>query len=154
MESESERYLLNTNDFVLAAYSGDLQTIQSFISRNPNCINDRHSVWKKTALIYASQSGNIDIVKLLLENKAELNAQDPETGFTPLIYAVVNNHIEIVELLISSGADISIRDKDGKTAQDSTDNNVISGVLMKVDSFLSSIIYSFIYYTCRQPKFN
>jgi ankyrin repeat protein len=53
---------------------------------------------KFTALILASEQGNIDIVKLLLDNGADVNAKTT-SGRTALIWARENRHENIVKLL-------------------------------------------------------
>jgi ankyrin repeat protein len=49
----------------------------------------------------------LEIVKLLLENGADINL--PSNGnYTPLISAVRNGHLETVKLLLENGPDISV----------------------------------------------
>ena len=59
----------------------------------------------------------IEIVRFLLDNKADVNATN-NYGTTPLIYACRRGHIDIVRILIESGADYIICDKKGKSAID------------------------------------
>jgi len=67
-----------------------------------------------TALILSCQYGFLDMVKFLVENKADINLQ-AKNGYTPLIAAAGVSQ-EIVEYLISKGADVSLKTKDGTTA--------------------------------------
>lgn len=60
-----------------------------------------------TALHYAVQHGDTDIVKLLLAYKVNVNAQTSE-GATALYMASCDGKIEIVKLLLSNGADAMI----------------------------------------------
>ena len=64
-----------------------------------------------TPLHYALSA---EIVQLLLENSADLEAEDVEK-FTPLCYAAGRGNIEVVEKLIQSGADIHARNHDQQT---------------------------------------
>ena len=58
-----------------------------------------------TALMAASEMGHIDIVKLLIEAGADVNATlDDYDRSTALKYASKKGHTEIVELLIEAGA--------------------------------------------------
>ena len=59
--------------------------------------------------------GNLDIVKLLLSKKADVNLSD-ENGTTALIYATMFKNKDIILALLGSNADKSMKDKTGKTA--------------------------------------
>jgi ankyrin repeat protein len=53
---------------------------------------------QKTALMYASEVGDIEMVQLLLENGASPFKSDRH-GNTPFLYAIENNHIKVSELI-------------------------------------------------------
>jgi uncharacterized protein len=65
----------------------------------------------------AAASGNAELVKLLLREGANPDAQQ-EGGFTALHAAAQHNNAEMVQALLDAGADVSIRTNDGKTAAD------------------------------------
>jgi ankyrin repeat protein len=66
-------------------------------------------------LILAAQEGHIDVVKALLANGADINAQNSD-GDTALIFAVRGGHIDVVKALLDKGADINAKNSDGDTA--------------------------------------
>ncbi|KAE8139806.1 ankyrin repeat-containing domain protein [Aspergillus pseudotamarii] len=66
-------------------------------------------------LISASKKGDEAIVKLLLENKADIESKDDEYGQTPLSWAAENGREEVVRLLLENKADIESKDKSGRT---------------------------------------
>lgn len=68
-----------------------------------------------TPLMFASQNGFLDIVKILVYNRANVNAK-PDDGATALIAATRFNHYEIMDYLIQSGADINAKDRDSVSA--------------------------------------
>jgi len=72
-----------------------------------------------TPLILAAAHGGHDAVKLLVDSKANVNAQDVR-GMTPLMLALATDRPDarVVKLLIASGADASIKSKDGEIAAD------------------------------------
>jgi len=59
-----------------------------------------------TPLMIASRDGNLELAKLLIENKANLDAKDRNDNSTPLAFAIQSRHGEIVKLLLQHGADI------------------------------------------------
>lgn len=70
-----------------------------------------------TPLMLAVASGNVDLVKLMLDNgaKKSINARDQKDKDTALIIAVLVNDIDIVRMLLESGSSVKVRDVDGLT---------------------------------------
>jgi len=66
--------------------------------------------FQTTPLHLAVQSGNINRVRELLKQKAEVNARD-ETRRTPLHYSSQNGHMKIMSLLIKYGAKVNVLDE-------------------------------------------
>ena len=64
----------------------------------------------KTELISASESGNLEDVRELIENGANVNLAD-SYGKTPLMYASENGYPEVVETLINGGANVNVKDE-------------------------------------------
>jgi ankyrin repeat protein len=60
----------------------------------------------------ASYNGNIQLIQLLLNLKADINCMTPK-GETALNVAIKRNHIKIVEELIEAGADLGLVSKIG-----------------------------------------
>ena len=67
-------------------------------------------------MIEASKQGNIEIVKALLKEGADVNIVD-DTGRSSLIYAAENGHIEIVTFLLNNGADLNKKSLKGKNQE-------------------------------------
>jgi len=80
---------------------------------------DAKDVSGKTPLheccFYGDQNG---VLKLLLENKAEIDAVENENGETGLLIACARRHLETAVLLLLRNADRSIKGKHGKTAEE------------------------------------
>ena len=90
----------------------------------PNTAEDR------TPLMRAAEIGDTDAIRLLLEYKASVHAQD-HAGLTPLHYAAGKRQNEAMLLLIRAGAPVNITSNRGETALGaavSTDNR--EGVIM------------------------
>jgi len=58
---------------------------------------------------------NMEIVRLLLEYKFDVNAVGPKNGYTPLHDAVWADNLEAIKLLLPKGAKTTIKGKDGLT---------------------------------------
>lgn len=70
----------------------------------------------------AAQNGHMDLVKLLLERKADINAQNNKLN-TPLHMSLSYDYIEVSEYLISNGADGNIENASGIPARKGIDGD-------------------------------
>ena len=66
-------------------------------------------------LIEATSNGDLEMVQLLLENGANIEARD-QRGETALMMAIRKDDLEMVQLLLEHGANIEARDQRGETA--------------------------------------
>lgn len=74
-----------------------------------------HPGW--TPLHYAATFGRNEMVKLLLEHSAYIDAESPNKT-TPIMMAARHGHIETVKLLLDEGADARLKNQQGLTAVD------------------------------------
>lgn len=70
-----------------------------------------------TPLHYAATTGQVPIMKQLLERHAFIDAQSPN-GTTPLMMAAMYGTRESVQLLLAEGADTAMKNQQGMTAID------------------------------------
>lgn len=68
-----------------------------------------------TPLFIAATCGNVEILRFLVENGANVNATD-DFGFTPLMAASDSQFLDAVTFLIDQGADVNLHDSGGFTA--------------------------------------
>ena len=88
-----------------AACIGDLATVKAFLEKGVD-VNARGTRRGRTALHIAASEGHKEVIKLLLENGADVNI-GAHYNLTAADLAMQRNHNEVVELLVSKGADIS-----------------------------------------------
>ena len=60
-----------------------------------------------SALMWASQDGNTEIVNYLLENGSDLNYKDTNSGWTALIADCFKGRTDVVSLLVNAGANVN-----------------------------------------------
>lgn len=70
-----------------------------------------------TALHYAAASGNLTIIRRLLDEAAYIDAESPNRS-TPLMMAARSGHRDAVRLLLDEGADVSLKNEAGLRAAD------------------------------------
>lgn len=105
------RYL--TNDFGYAAYSDDIEKLESLIldgaSAKENCMYDMH--YGYDALYIAIEQQNLKAATFFINNGAEIDRVYTETFHTPLsLVASMANHeksMELAKLLIERGANVN-----------------------------------------------
>lgn len=61
-------------------------------------------------LLHATENGEINIIRELIQKGADLDVQDAE-GRTPVMIATYNHDIKASEILIKAGANVDIQDK-------------------------------------------
>ncbi len=97
---------------MLAALAGNTDVCQKLIDKGAD-INKPG--W--TALHYAATSGNVAIIKMLLEHHAYIDTQSPN-GSTPLMMAAKYGTAEAVRALLDGGADPMVKNSLDLTALD------------------------------------
>ncbi len=65
-------------------------------------------------LLVAIETGNLDIVKIIIAGGADVNKEDAR-GVTPLMHAVKKGNLPLIEILVKAKADPNKGDKHGKT---------------------------------------
>lgn len=85
-----------------ATANNDIEGVKFFSEAGPSVINQRNK-GGATSLHIACREGNFDIVKILIENGANLNVVDNE-GWSPLMRASLVGNEKIVEILLKNGA--------------------------------------------------
>jgi len=97
---------------MLAAIRGYAAICQQLIERDADV---NKTGW--TPLHYAATGGHDDIIQLLLDNHAYVDAASPN-GSTPLMMAAMYGSSSAVRLLLEAGADPSLKNDLGLTAID------------------------------------
>jgi ankyrin repeat protein len=64
-----------------------------------------------TALMIASTKGEEELVRVLVENGAEVNKRKTGDGCTALMFAAAKGHTEIVRFLLLHHADVNTRNR-------------------------------------------
>ncbi|MDO5288784.1 MAG: ankyrin repeat domain-containing protein [Pseudomonadota bacterium] len=111
LQAES-RNASDESPLMMAALKGQLELARLLIAKGADV---NKPGW--APLHYAATGGHLDLIHLLLEHHAFIDAQSPN-GTTPLMMAAFYGTPEAVKLLIEQGADIDMRNQKGMTAMD------------------------------------
>lgn len=112
--------IFNMTPLMKAAQRNSFESAKLLVDRGAdlNYQIDKTNVEQQgeTALMIAIDNNHaVEIAKLLIEARADLNRQD-KFGETALMKAVENNHKGLVKLLLEHGADLTLRNIKGQTA--------------------------------------
>jgi ankyrin repeat protein len=109
VESRSAK---DESPLMMAALRGHTDLVRKLIARDADV---NKTGW--TPLHYAATSGHLEIMALLLEHHAYIDAESPNKT-TPLMMAAYYGTPEAVKLLLDAGADPTLRNDLGLTAVD------------------------------------
>lgn len=91
-----------------AAFIGCPKSVRYFLSKGVDI--NQIDTYRATPLWLAAQNGHLEIVQLLIEKGADINAVVDDNHRTALMLAAQNGHLEVLQLLIEKGADINAAD--------------------------------------------
>ncbi len=93
----------NAEKLLEAVRKSDVPTVKQLLEAGTDANSKgRYDV---TALFFACDRGNVEVVRLLLDNGAEMNVKDTFYGATPLGWAAFNERAAVVELMLERGAE-------------------------------------------------
>lgn len=104
---------LAVRNYIVEKSFSFLKIMQEIVSVDRGWINAPLSKTGTTALIYAAENGDLELVVFLLEHGASLNLTDTVHQSSALVWAAYNGHVAVVQYLIDQGADVTCVGKDG-----------------------------------------
>jgi ankyrin repeat protein len=112
-EEEYDIVIQLLTEFTKKIQNKDVAQILNNLKKTKN-INAKDSYgWN--FLMWASRTGDFDIVKLLLDRGATIDDKD-NSGSTSLMFASYSGHFDIVQLLLERGANVNLTNNIGETA--------------------------------------
>ncbi|MCC6003801.1 MAG: ankyrin repeat domain-containing protein [Thermofilum sp.] len=100
-------------ELFIAMVDGDTARVRKLLRKGAN-VNAKYGDSDLTPLHWAAFLGHVDVVRLLLEHGAEVNARN-KYGETPLHRAAAYGRADAARLLLEHGADVNARDEYGWT---------------------------------------
>ena len=94
-------------------YLDDILKLQPKLNIAPK---DKETGWRISPLMWAALMGREETMEKLLENGAQIDYQEAETGYTALMYAAQLNKPDSVRFLLDHGANYDLESKDGAMA--------------------------------------
>ncbi|XP_050300619.1 protein phosphatase 1 regulatory subunit 12C isoform X2 [Anthonomus grandis grandis] len=102
-----------------------LKDAKEWLATKSSSVNEAHPKTGATALHVAAAKGYIDVMKILLQCGADIDAQDVD-GWTPLHAAAYWGQKEACHLLVESLADLDSKNYVGQTAFDLAGSSMLS----------------------------
>ncbi len=86
---------------------GDLEAIKRMVSEDTEILNKKNR-WNQSLIFAASRYNQIEIVKYLIKNGADVNSKNP-FGRTPLVNSANKGNMKMAEILLAAGSDINYK---------------------------------------------
>ena len=128
------KYVYDTS-LVRAVKISDVDRVRTLMYANVN-VNEKNYAGI-TPLTIAAEKGNMEIIKMLVEDGKAVVNDASSYGVTPIISAAAAGNTEVVAYLVKHGADVTAKDDLGKTAliyASGTDNAKLISNLIALDN--------------------
>jgi ankyrin repeat protein len=99
--------------FICSVFLANAKRVKALLLDHPELVKERYARGD-LALHHAARNGDLEIVKILVESGADVDALSDNKHF-PLYCAAGHGHVETTLFLIANGADLEARLEDGKT---------------------------------------
>ena len=99
---------------MLASRAGDVASVKELLTHDAT-VNAKATVKEQTALMWAAAEKHTDVVRLLLEFGADVNARS-NGKYTALLFSARANDVETAKVLLAAGAHVNDADNDGNSA--------------------------------------
>jgi ankyrin repeat protein len=114
--------------FIRAVQKSQLQLIKSYLKLMPDYLTNL-TFKSHSALCIAVLQNDLNVVKFLLDEGADVNIGIPELKRTPLQVAVFHGYLDMADLLVSYKADVRAKDILGlNVAHHAVDSNSLEAV--------------------------
>lgn len=104
------------NAFDIARERGFSYIEQLLLNPQVNYNIEQVKQTRQIRLLQAVSRGQLEHVRTLLDQGADINVKEKKTGHTPLMSASFKRRKKLVQLLLDKGADVHARDINGETA--------------------------------------
>ncbi|XP_052087496.1 uncharacterized protein LOC127724554 [Mytilus californianus] len=91
---------------IQCCFIGDMDLVKWCLHHCVSNVNHCRNIDKVSPLYIACQEGHTEVVKMLINNKVDIN-KCRDTGASPLYIACQEGHTEVVQMLINNKADIN-----------------------------------------------
>ena len=128
------KYVYDTS-LVRAVKISDVDRVRTLMYANVN-VNEKNYAGI-TPLTIAAEKGNMEIIKMLVEDGKAVVNDESSYGVTPIISAAAAGNTDVVAYLVKHGADVTAKDDLGKTAliyASGTDNSKLISNLIALDN--------------------
>jgi len=112
LDSHTEPKSELARQFIYAVFMANEKRVEAMLRDHPELVHERYARGD-TALHHATRNGDLEVVKQLVTQGADVDAMSDNNHF-PLYCAAGHGHVETVRFLIEQGVDVNARLDDGK----------------------------------------